>query len=137
MTDAFAAYSHATASLALWGLLMTVLMLMSTAGRTPENRTESGLVKRNYADPAYRRHRAFANAIETTGPFIAVTVAAILTGANPFWVNLLASVFVVARIVMAVIHIATRNQPARSAAFGVGLLCILGLAGLAVVAAFH
>ena len=41
------------------------------------------------------------NAIETSGPFIGATVAAILAGAAPFWVNLFASVFIVARVAVA------------------------------------
>lgn len=133
--DAFAAYSHALAAMAGWSILMMVLSGFSTIGRSPENRAECGLPKRNYADPSYRRTRAFANAIETTGPFIAATVAAILIGASPFWVNLLASLFLVSRIVMAYVHIATENQPARSAAYVIGWLCMVGLAVMAFVTA--
>ena len=128
----FDAYAPALAALAGWGLLMSGLMLLSTRGRSDANRTASGAVKRNYDDPAYRRGRAFANAIETTGPFLAVTASAILIGAAPFWVNLLASLFLVARIGMAVVHIATVNQPARSAFFGIAFFCILGLGLLAL-----
>lgn len=136
MMDSFDAYSHALAALAGWGVLMTVLMILSTRGRTPENRTASGAVKRNYADPAYRRGRAFANAIETTGPFIAVTLAAILTGASPFWVNLFASVFLLARVFMAAVHIGTEVQALRSLGFVIGFVCILALAVLSLGAAF-
>jgi uncharacterized MAPEG superfamily protein len=134
--EQFDAYSHALAALAGWGVLMVVLMGLSTGGRSADNRTASGAVKRDYADPAYRKGRAFANAIETTGPFLAVTLAAILLGANPFWVNLLASVFLVGRIFMAVVHVGTENQGLRSLGFSVGFFAIAGLAGFALVAAF-
>src|SRR6056297_584799 len=100
----FNPYSHALAALALWAILMTILGMLSVIG-APKARTESGLPVRDYSDPAYRRHRAFQNAIETTGPFVAATLAAILTGGSPFWVNLLASVFLAARIAMAAVHI--------------------------------
>lgn len=133
--NGFGAYSHAIAALALWGLLMQVLALWSTRGRTPENRTESGLPKRNYAEPSYRAHRAFANAIESTGPFIAGTVAAILAGAAPFWVNLFASVFIVARLAMAYVHIATENQNARSACYVLSWACMIALGIMGLVAA--
>lgn len=136
MMEAFDAYSHAIASLAIWTLIVTVLAGLSTAGRTPENRCECGKPKRDYANVVYRRERAFANAVENSGPFIAATLAAILAGASPFWVNLLASVFILSRIVMALVHIRTENQPARSAAFVVGWLCMLVLAVLALFAVF-
>ena len=134
--DQFDAYSHALAAIAAWGVLMVVLMGLSTTGRSPDNRTQSGMIKRDYADPTYRRARAFANAMETTGPFLAVTLAAILLGANPFWVNLLASIFLVARIFMAVVHVGTENQGLRSLGFSIGFFCILAIAGFALVAAF-
>ncbi|WP_037227041.1 MAPEG family protein [Roseobacter sp. GAI101] len=134
--DAFAAYSHALASLALWGVMISVLGAFSTRGRSAENRCDCGKPKRNYDDPAYRSERAFMNAVESSGPFIAVTVAAVLLGAAPFWVNVFASVFIVARLAMAFVHIRTTNQPMRSVFFGVGLLCILALAILALGAAF-
>ena len=70
-----------------------------------------------------------------SGPFIAATVAAILAGASPFWVNVLASVFIVSRVVTALVHIRTENQPARSATWMVGMICVLALAVMAVLAA--
>ena len=134
--EIFAAYSHALASLALWGVMVSVLGALSTRGRSAENRCDCGKPKRNYDDPVYRSERAFMNAVETSGPFISVAVAAILLGASPFWVNLFASVFIVARLAMAFVHIRTTNQPMRSAFFLVGLICLLALAILAIAAAF-
>lgn len=134
--EIFDAYSHAIASLGFWSLLSIILAGVSTRGRTPENRCECGKPKRDYANPVYRADRAFMNAIENSGPFIAATVAAILAGASPFWVNLFASVFIVSRIAMAIVHIRTENQPARSAMFMISFVCMLALALLAVFAAF-
>ena len=57
-----------------------------------------------------------------------------LAGAPAFWVNLLASLFIVARIAMAIVHIKTENQSLRSTCFAVGWFCMLALAVLAVVA---
>ncbi len=134
--EIFAPYGHALVSLALWSMIVTVLAGLSTAGRTADARCDCGKPKRDYADPVYRRERAFMNAVETSGPFIAATLAAILAGGPVFWVNLLASVFVVARVAMAVVHVRTTNQPMRSAFFSLGLFCIVGLAVLAIVAVF-
>ncbi|MGB3407365.1 MAG: MAPEG family protein [Jannaschia sp.] len=127
MTEAFAPYAHAIASLALWSLIILTLGLLSTVGRTSD-RAPCGKPVRDYANPVYRRERAFANALENSGPFVAATVAAILVGASPFWTNMLASIFIVARIVMAFVHIRTENQPMRSAFYAVGLFCTIGLA---------
>ncbi len=132
----FEPYSHAIASVALWALIVIVLSMLSTFGRDAENRCACGKPKRDYSDIVYRRERAFMNAVETSGPFIAAVLAAVLAGAAPFWVNLLASVFIVSRIVMAVIHIGTENQPMRSVSFMVGWLCLIVLAIMAVFAAF-
>lgn len=134
--EQFAQYNHAIAALAFWALISVVLGGLSTVGRTAENRCDCGKPKRDYANPVYRRERAFANAVEVSGPFVAATLAAILAGASPFTVNLLASVFVVSRIAMAVVHIRTENQPMRSAMFVIGWLSMIGLALVAVRAVF-
>ncbi|MEL6585093.1 MAG: MAPEG family protein [Pseudomonadota bacterium] len=136
MFDALDPYSHALAALAIWAIVVPVLGAMSTVGRSPEGRSPCGKPTRNYADPVYRRERAFMNAIETSGPFIAATLAAVLTGAPAFWVNLFASLFLVLRVGMAYFHIATENQAARSAFFASALLCVLCLAMLGVWGAF-
>ena len=134
--EAFGAYGHAIAALALWAVIVSVLAALSTRGRTSENRSPSGKPIRNYDDPVYRTDRAFMNAIEASGPFIAATVAAILAGAAPFWVNLFASIFIVARVAVAYVHIGTTNQTMRSAIWSIGLFCILALAVMAIVAVF-
>lgn len=134
MIEGFDAYGHAILSLALWSVVSLVLGMVATRGKTAENTCACGHPKRDYSDVAYRRGRAFANAMEMSGPFIGATVAAILAGADPFWVNLLASLFLVSRIAVAVVHIGTEIQPLRSALWAVGLLCVLGLVGLAACA---
>jgi uncharacterized MAPEG superfamily protein len=134
--DMFDAYSHAIAAVALWGILMMVLGALSTIGRNADNRSDCGLPKRDYSNVVYRRGRAFGNAIEMSGPFVAGTAAAILAGAAPFWVNVFASLFLVSRIGMAVVHIKTENQPMRSVMFAIGFFCVLILCIMAVRAAF-
>ena len=119
--ESFAAYSHALTALAFWAILISVLGALSTMGRTPEGRCDCGKPKRNYDDVVYRRERAFMNAIEASGPFLASTLAAVLLGAPVFWVNLFAALFVVVRVAMAVVHIGTTNQPMRSLFFMLGL----------------
>ncbi|KMK67068.1 MAPEG family protein [Puniceibacterium sp. IMCC21224] len=131
----FPEYSHAIASLAVWALIVIVLSGVSISGKAVA-RCDCGKPRRDYADPVYRRDRAFQNALETSAPFLAATIAAILAGAPPFWVNLMASIFVVSRVAMAVVHIGTEIQPLRSAFYGISWLCILVTAILTFVAVF-
>lgn len=134
--EQFDAYSQALASLSGFALLILVLGAMSTGGRSADNRCDCGLVKRDYSDPVYRRGRAFMNAIEMAGPFAMATLAAILIGASPFWVNLFASVFLLSRIAMAFVHIRTENQTMRSAFWAVGTICVAALTISGMVGAF-
>lgn len=133
--EQFASYGPAIASVALWALVLMVLSGLSLKGRSADALCDCGLPKRDYADPVYRQHRAFQNALETSAPFLAATLAAILAGAGPFWVNLLAGVFLLSRIAMAVVHIGTVNQSLRSACYGIGWLCIVVTALMAAIAA--
>lgn len=134
--EIFDPYSHALAALAGYAILMMVLGALSTMGRSAENRCDCGQVKRDYSDPAYRRGRAFLNAIEMSGPFTMATLAAILTGGTAFWVNLLAAMFLLARIIMAVVHIKTENQPMRSTFWSVSAVCVAALALIGLFGAF-
>lgn len=134
--EIFAPYSHAIAALALWAILVCVLAALSTMGRTSENRCDCGKPKRDYGDVVYRRERAFMNAVEGAGPYVALTLAAILSGAAPFWVNLFASVYLVARVGMAIVHIGTENQPVRSLFFMIGLFSLLAQAVVVLSAVF-
>ena len=59
-----------------------------------------------------------------------------MMGAAPIWVNLFASVFLVARIVMAFVHLGTTNQPMRSLFWSISMLCVLALAVMAIWRAF-
>jgi uncharacterized MAPEG superfamily protein len=132
MMEIFAPYSHALASVALFSLVVMVLAVVSTRGRTPADQAECGKPKRNYANVWYRSERAFANAVENSGPFLGATFAAILTGGAPLVVNILASAVLVARIAMAVVHIRTENEALRSLTFMIGWVGTIGLALVAL-----
>lgn len=134
MTLFLAPYAPTVAVLAAWSILSLVLARLSTVG-SPRARADSGHPVCDYADPAYRRGRAHLNAVETSGPFLAAAVAAMLAGGSPLWVNLPAILFLLARIAMAAVHVGTENQSARSGFFVLGVACIFGLAALAIAGA--
>jgi len=128
-------YSHALASIALMVVLGQVLAIYSALKKNQAGVPSGGLPTADYGDPTFRASRAFLNATEQMGMFVGATVAAILVGASPVAVNLLASVFVLSRIIVAVVHIrgiGKADNGVRSIVFTIGWLCSLGLAGLAL-----
>ena len=129
-------YSHALASLGFFALLISILSMVSGRGRSTENRCECGQPKWNYDSVVYRSNRAFMNAVESAGPFIAALLAAMLTGVSPLWVNIFATVFLAARVATAFFHVCTINQGLRSATWAIGMLCVLSLAVVGIVGAF-
>ncbi|MEO3413833.1 MAPEG family protein [Roseovarius sp. CAU 1744] len=137
--EQFAAYGHAIVAMAgtaVFGLLISPLSALrkSRVGLSPGCQPEP-----DYTSSVYRWHRAYCNLAETMGFFVACTLAAILAGASPFWVNLLASVFFLSRIVLAVVHINGIGKPhmgARSFIYVAGWLACLLLAIMAIVAVF-
>ena len=136
--DQFAAYGHSIVAMALMGLMTLVLSPLSAMRKTALGLAPGSTPDADYANAAYRWHRAYSNAAETVGTFALVTLAAILAGAAPFWVNLFASVFVVARIVMLAVHLrgGKADMGARSFAYVAGWLMCIFLAIMAVLAVF-
>ncbi len=137
--EQFAAYGHAIVAMAgtaIFGLLLSPLSAMrkTKIGLAPGSEPEA-----DYSSSVYRWHRCYANLSETMGYFLAVTVAAMLAGASPFWVNLLASIFFVSRLVLAFVHIRGLGRPdmsLRSFSYvgGWAVCVILGL--MAIVGVF-
>jgi uncharacterized MAPEG superfamily protein len=139
LMEPFAAYGHAIVSVALFALITLVIGPLSAMQKAKAGVAPGAAPAPDYGDPVYRAYRAHQNAVENAGLFTAVTLAAILAGSAPFWVNLFASIFLVARILHLVIHLRGIGSPdmgPRSFAYVAGwLMCIL-LGVMAVVAVF-
>ena len=137
--EQFAAYGHAIVSLAVFALVGLILGPVAAGRSTAAGYAPGEVPRADYDDPVYRLTRAYQNAMELTGIFTAVVVAAILAGAGAWWVNLLAAVFLISRLLVAVIHIAgvgSPNMGPRSIVFVIGWACCVILAIMAVVAVF-
>lgn len=137
--ESFAAYSHALAALAGFVLIVLALSPFSALAKQKSGLAPGGAPAEDYANPAYRLNRAYLNGCETLPAFLTVTLLAILAGAAPFWVNLLASLVLVTRVLMVIVHIrgAGRAQAGPRTIFYVtGWALMLGLAILALVALF-
>ncbi|EDZ45675.1 MAPEG family protein [Leisingera daeponensis] len=137
--DAFAAYSHALAALVIFTLITLALSPFSALAKQKAGLAPGATPREDYADKAYRLNRAYLNGCETLPAFLTVTLAAILAGAAPFWVNLLASLVLVSRMVMIVIHLRGAGKPhggLRSVFYVIGWACMGGLGLLTLAAVF-
>ena len=137
--EQFAEYGHAIVSVAAFALIGLILSPVSAARKANEQMEPGAMPKEDYSSLTYRLCRAHQNAIEMVGLYTAVTFAAILAGASPFWVNLLASLFLASRIIMAFVHIQGIGKPQqgpRTLLYVVGWACCVVLGILAIVAVF-
>tara|TARA_R110002049_G_scaffold23545_2_gene83278 strand:+ start:92097 stop:92513 length:417 start_codon:yes stop_codon:yes gene_type:complete len=135
--EQFSDYGHAIMSLALFAIVALLLGPISAARKSADGVAAGDLPPADYASASYRLSRAYLNAMEMCGMFTAVTVAAILAGASPFWVNLLAALFLISRIAVAFVHIkgiGRENIGPRSMIYAFGWACCLILGVMAVVA---
>jgi uncharacterized MAPEG superfamily protein len=103
--EAFAPYGHALLSVALYGLVAQVLNALTGIRKGAENRAPGETIKADYANPSYRLDRTYMNAIEMMVFYVGLVFAAILAGASPFWVNLLASLGVVLRLAVTFVYL--------------------------------
>ncbi|NOD34797.1 MULTISPECIES: MAPEG family protein [unclassified Ruegeria] len=137
--EAFAEYSHAIASVVFFTLVVLFLAPFSALAKQGKGLAPGATPEQDYGDQAYRLNRAYLNGTETLPAFLTVVVAAILLGVSPFWVNLLASVALVARLLMLVVHlrgIGKPNSGLRSVLYVLGWACMFVIGLMALVAAF-
>ncbi|MGR3314463.1 MAPEG family protein [Roseovarius indicus] len=135
----FAEYGHALVAIVGLALLQLVLSPLSAIRKTQAGLAPGAQPVADYSDSCYRWHRAYDNLTESMAAFVGLTLAAILAGGSPFWVNLFASGFLLLRLVLAVVHINGIGKPdmgLRSFTYVAGWLMCLGLAYLVVKAVF-
>ncbi len=136
--EAFAEYGHALVAIGLTALIWAVLNPVSSIMKQGQV-APGGVSEQDYSSPAYRWYRAYQNLTESFGPFAGTAIAAMLAGAPPFWVNLFASVFLVGRLLMLVVHIRGVGRPnagPRTLMFVLGWASTIALAILTIVAVF-
>ncbi len=137
--ETYAEYSHAIASLVIFALIVLMLAPFSALAKQGKGLAPGAIPEQDYADRAYRLNRAYLNGTETLPAFLAVVVAAILLGASPVWVNWLASIALLARMAMLVVHIRGIGKPhsgIRTVLYVLGWACMAVIGVLALVAAF-
>ncbi|WP_420584441.1 MAPEG family protein [Ruegeria sp.] len=137
--DVFTEYGHAIASVVIFTLVVLFMSPFSALAKQGKGLAPGATPEQDYDDKAYRLNRAYLNGTETLPAYLTVTVAAILMGVSPFWVNLLASVALVARLVMLFVHLRGIGKPnagLRSVLYVVGWACMFVMGLMALVAAF-
>ncbi|MEI4194681.1 MAPEG family protein [Roseovarius sp. E0-M6] len=139
MTSVFGPYAHAIAAMAGMGLLTLIMSPLSAMKKTRLGLAPGSSPEPDYSSATYRWHRAYGNAAESTGTFALVTGAAILAGGGAIWVNWLATLYLLSRIILAVVHVRGIGKPdmsIRSFTYVFGwAMCVL-LALTAIIAAF-
>ncbi|SMO50238.1 MAPEG family protein [Ruegeria faecimaris] len=137
--EVFSDYGHALASVMIFTLVVLFLAPFSAMAKQGKGLAPGATPEQDYSDRAYRLNRAYLNGTETLPAFAAVTIAAILLGVSPFWVNLLASVALVSRLAMLFVHLRGLGKPnsgLRSVLYVVAWLCMFVMGIMALVAAF-
>ena len=137
--EAFDAYSHAIASVVIFTLITLVISPLSALVKMNKGLPPGATPEQDYADAAYRLNRAYLNCTETLPAFVAVVGAAILLGVSPYWVNVLASIALVARIIMLIVHVRGMGGPnmsLRTFAYVGGWAPMLIIGLMALAAAF-
>ncbi len=109
--EQFAEYGHAIVAVALTAVLGLVLGPLSALRKLRIGLEPGAQPAADYSSSTYRWTRSYLNLSEVMGFYVAVVVAAILAGANPVWVNWLASLFFMSRLILAVIHIGGFGKP--------------------------
>lgn len=135
--EIFDAYSHALLALAGYAFVALALGPMAGLARLRAGLAPGAMPVADYSHRDYRICRAYQNTVENAGLFGCVVGAAVLAGAAPFWVNVLASGVLVVRMAMILVHIlaigAAENGP-RTVLFALGTFMMMGLALMAIFA---
>ena len=135
--EQFAEYGHAIVAMAVTAMFGLLVNPLSAVAKLNKGMVSGATPSEDYADKTYRFNRAYLNLTEIMGFFVAVTVAAILAGASPSWVNWLASIFFLARVLHFVVHyggIGPMNFGPRTIIFTIGWACCLIMGVLAIAA---
>jgi len=133
----FAQYSHAMLSIVIWALIVLILSPLSAATKQKTSATPGSSVVPDYSDKAYRLDRAYHNGVETLCVFGLVTIVAIMAGASPFWINLLAAIALILRIAMVYVHVQGIGKPGggpRTIFYVLGWVVHIVIAVFAIVA---
>lgn len=109
--EQFAAYGHAIIAVATCAMMVQVLNALTGIRKSDTGLAPGQSQGVDFSDPSYRLDRTYMNSVETLTLFVALVFAAIIAGANPFWVNSLASLGLLLRIAQNYVFIRGIGKP--------------------------
>lgn len=132
--EQFADYGHAIVAIAIWVLIAVTLGPITAAMKTKAGMAPGETPKADYTNLLYRMERSHLNTTETLFVLVAAVFVAILAGVSPFWVNWLASLSLLLRIVMIYVHIKGFGKPVQGLRTGLFVLSWAMHVALAIMA---
>ncbi|MEC4089371.1 MAPEG family protein [Pseudoalteromonas rubra] len=133
MTDLLAPYQLSILVLGLSGALFLVQLAVVDIIAIKQKHPPGVAVAQDPDDFLFRCNRVFANSNETVGILILVVMFAMLSGANPSWLNGLAVVYLASRVGhMACYYLGKKLM--RSVSFGICYVSLLGIFGIGLSA---
>lgn len=116
---------------AFWSVLLTAFLPLvwagvAKAGGTGYDNARPRLYLKSLNGYRQRAHWAQENSYEAFPPFAAAVIIAHVAGASPLTIDVLAGIFLIARILHGIFYITDRST-ARSLIWVVGFGCIVGL----------
>jgi uncharacterized MAPEG superfamily protein len=133
MPEFLVPYAPALAGWLCLGAACLVQALVADVAGIRAHHTPGMPVATGHDDFFFRATRAQANTNETLAVFVALGLAAMLAGGNPWWTNLLVWSFVGGRLGHMLAYYADLRT-ARSASFGVSFASLIGLLVVGVAA---
>jgi uncharacterized MAPEG superfamily protein len=134
MPDLLVPYGPALAAWLCLGAAWLAQALVADVAAMRAHHTPGMPVTSGHDDFLFRATRAQANTNENLSGFVVLSLAAMLLGANSWWINRLVWLFVVGRLGHMLAYYAD-VRPLRSASFGISFACLIGLLVVGIAAA--
>lgn len=125
-------------AIAYWCVLTAAVLpliwswVAKASGERFDNRDPRGWLARQANPRSIRANAAQQNAFEAFAPFAASVVLAQLAGVESTWIAVLASVFILARILHGLLYLANKAT-FRSLVWTAGFACVIALLALAAL----
>jgi uncharacterized MAPEG superfamily protein len=135
--ETFASYHTALVAVAGVALITLAQSAHVNVVRARNKLAPDAALPSDYADPVFRVVRTFLNSTESLPTFAAAVFAAVLLGAAPFWINLLAALHLLFRLAYWPIYVSGVGAPAaglRSFTWAAGWTVNVAIAVIAIVA---
>lgn len=117
-------YSLTLICMALAGLLLLAQLIIADIAAIKAKHTAGYPIQADRSKFIFRSARAHANTNESISIFVIFSITGILLQANPQWLGLMSSIYIVGRIVHMTAYYADKKT-IRSMAFGISLAALL------------